>query len=443
MASFAVAGPARPLVQAERSISLNALLEQLRHQPLPDLAAAVRARSEEITSEWIGAVRELIPRLDQRTGKELEDNNPAILDAIATALASEDADALGPLIRNAPVQGLSRFQQDYTLTEIMQEDRVLRGIIIIQVEEQLGRQMRMVEAAALHATIDVMLQQAAVTLVEQQQAKLRAAAEKELKYLSFLSHDLSNNLGSVKLLLELVEADLIVARTGRDDILQSVAAAHKGIDDTVNGMRRLLQHEALRKGNSTLRAVGVNLRERARTIAERSANEAQKKGLGLHVEVSADAFIRSDPELIGIVLQNLVGNAIKYSSRGTVRITAEPSRDDRGGWILAVSDEGPGIAEKHQAALFEAFNRGEIHGQQGVGLGLAIASQAARLLEGKLTMASELGRGATFFLLLPDFPDRSDSDMLPSRNPNVPITHGRENGARSGENALERRSRTT
>ena len=64
------------------------------------------------------------------------------------------------------------------------------------------------ESAALHAAIDVMLQRSVIALVEQQKAQLRAAAETELKFLSFLSHDLNNNLNNVTLSLEVLGQEL-------------------------------------------------------------------------------------------------------------------------------------------------------------------------------------------------------------------------------------------
>lgn len=66
-----------------------------------------------------------------------------------------------------------------------------------------------------------------------------------------------------------------------------------------------------------------------------------------------------------------------------------------------MADEGPGIAPEYLDRIFEAFGRGEALGQAGVGLGLAIASQAAKLLDAELTVESELGRGAIFSLILP------------------------------------------
>jgi signal transduction histidine kinase len=95
-----------------------------------------------------------------------------------------------------------------------------------------------------------------------------------------------------------------------------------------------------------------------------------------------------------------VGNAVKYSTRGIVRIGAKRRREDQH-WVLSISDEGPGIAKEHLARIFDAFRRGDAHGQPGVGLGLAIASQAAKLLGAELTVESSVGVGSRFRLILP------------------------------------------
>jgi signal transduction histidine kinase len=108
--------------------------------------------------------------------------------------------------------------------------------------------------------------------------------------------------------------------------------------------------------------------------------------------------------LIGLVVQNLVGNAVKYSSTGMVRISATCGADGR--CAISVSDEGPGIAVEHLNRIFDAFARGEMYGQGGVGLGLAIASQAAKLLGAELAVESAVGTGSAFRLVLPPGPNR-------------------------------------
>jgi signal transduction histidine kinase len=127
--------------------------------------------------------------------------------------------------------------------------------------------------------------------------------------------------------------------------------------------------------------------------------------LEVNVDAPQDASAMSDVSLLTLVLHNLLGNAVKYSSTGKIQVAAchVPDRDDIC-WVLSVSDQGPGIPPDNLSHLFNAFRRGDTFGKPGVGLGLSIASEATRLLGGKLEVESETGKGSVFRLMLPRFP---------------------------------------
>ena len=185
--------------------------------------------------------------------------------------------------------------------------------------------------------------------------------------------------------------------------MEDVESIQKSIMQTIGGMDRLLQAERLRKEAVEPKWEPLDLKLALSEITARLSHEAKGKGLVLTVDVPEGAEARTDRELITLVMQNLLGNAIKYSARGTVRVTAKSLVNEDGinhGWILAVSDEGPGIAPENLSRLFDAFSRGDTHGQAGLGLGLSIASQASELLGAKLEVESKLGVGSTFRLLL-------------------------------------------
>lgn len=270
-------------------------------------------------------------------------------------MASDDPEEIRRLGEGSPKQGLSRFHLHYDVIEVMQEDRLLRAIIVLHVESGLGRQTTPAEAAALHAVVDVMFQRSVIALVEDKEAQLRAATERELKYLSFLSHDLNNHLAAVSINLQMLRrqfakhADFAAAEKMAGD-------AEQGVRTTIDGMRRLLEHERLRKGGATSAARPVNLHEFAADMLARFARQANEKKLTLVNEVRADVTIDTDAELISLVFQNLVGNAIKFSRQGTVRLASgccDDARTEAGS--LSVVDEGPGIAPEKAKRIFEAF----------------------------------------------------------------------------------------
>ena len=185
--------------------------------------------------------------------------------------------------------------------------------------------------------------------------------------------------------------------------------------ETIAGMEKLLQAERLRKGAIQPKAETVDLHALAADAIRASRAAGTAQGLTLEMSVPDDASAVSDREVIALVLQNLLNNAVKYSTTGTIRVAASRwAEEDSGGWSLSISDQGPGIAREQLGRFFEAFSRGDTHGQPGVGLGLAIASQAAKLLGGRLTVTSELGSGSTFTLVLPvSRPPSSASNPTP------------------------------
>jgi signal transduction histidine kinase len=375
--------------------------EPLERRSCPELAAAVLARSEAIVGRWQVVVRRAVPRADALDTIQLRDHLTQVLASIAGALASDDPAETVELIEVSPEQGITRFHQRYDIKDLMTEDRLLRRLIIEEVTGELDRPLRVAENVALNLAVDVMLHGSVVAYFEKQQEKLRAAAEAELKYLSFLSHDLNNNLNAVMLWLKLHRARLAKAPEFAADTA-SLDEIDRAIVGTVKGMERLLQSERLRKQGVKPRAQAVDLRALATHAAKQFQSQADKKGVTLAVEIEdgvEKGECMSDGDLIALVLQNLVGNAVKYSARGCVRVRA--AQAEEGGCVLSVADDGPGIAPEYLEHVFEAFRRGDSHGQEGVGLGLTIVAQAAKLLGAKLSVQSKAGAGSTFSLSLP------------------------------------------
>jgi signal transduction histidine kinase len=258
------------------------------------------------------------------------------------------------------------------------------------------------ESVALNQAVGMVMQEGIVAFVGLKDEKLRRAAEAEAKYLSFLSHDLRNNLNSAMLTMNLLRGKLQALPEFREDV-EAITAAQRSIRETISGMERLLHAERARKVTSAPQPAPVRLRELLSELVTAFLPQAREKQQQLTSAVPDDAVVVSDKELIKLVLQNLLGNALKYGGdTGEVRIDARANADERWpGWTLSVSDQGPGIAAEDRHRLFDAFVRGETHGREGVGLGLAIADQAAKALGGRLSVQSEPGKGATFSLTLP------------------------------------------
>jgi signal transduction histidine kinase len=380
-------------------------VDLLATRPFPKIAAALRARKGSVLRRWESAVRKLLPHADALTLNQLRDHLPQILDQTVEALAACHASPLNELVEMTRSHGSMRFHQQFNVQELIIEYRVLRRILVEEINRGLGGKMKVGQVIVLNMGIDTALQHGVMAFINHQKEQLRAAGEVQSRYLSYLSHDLRNNLNGCTLMLEVLRQRLEGLEGFQEDVAD-ITSVQRSVAETIAGMDRILQAERLRREAIQPRVAPVDLHALAADVVRQVARQAEQKGLKVRVEVPPGATVDSDRELITLALQNLLGNAVKYSSRGTVGVSAV-KRDDpaRDGWEITVSDQGPGIAAHHRDRLFEAFARGATHGQPGVGLGLAIAGQAAKLLGGRLTFDTEVGEGSRFRLTLPAMRD--------------------------------------
>jgi signal transduction histidine kinase len=129
------------------------------------------------------------------------------------------------------------------------------------------------------------------------------------------------------------------------------------------------------------------------------AEQAKEKKIEIEVQRAGWPELVTDRELVQLITQNLLGNAIKYTQQGSVRVKA--ALMDNGGFRISIEDDGPGIAQDQLEKIFQPYVRGASHGQAGMGLGLTIAHEAAVLLKARIWAQSELGQGSQFHLDLP------------------------------------------
>jgi signal transduction histidine kinase len=230
-----------------------------------------------------------------------------------------------------------------------------------------------------------------------EEAQRRRAAEDahfaRSRHLAAASHDLRQPLHALGLFADALEkrvadpeARALVAR------MRSSATALREMFDALIDLSRLEQ-DAVQPAVAEL-----DLDLLLERIADEAEPAARAKGLALRRE-PCGLRVRSDPVLLGRILQNLLVNAVRYTRAGEVALRAEA----RGGAVqIAVSDTGPGIPAERREAIFREFVRLESDDSvQGLGLGLAIVERLARLLGHPLSLESEPGRGSCFAVTVP------------------------------------------
>ena len=175
----------------------------------------------------------------------------------------------------------------------------------------------------------------------------------------------------------------------------------------INDVLDLAKIEA---GRMDVNAVEVNLKELIASIVDEMRSIAIERRLALHVAVAEDVpTIETDPRKVHQILLNLVSNALKFTEKGSVTISA--TLQTRGGnhnkaeqVAIEVRDTGIGISREKQEHIFDAFYQVDSSNSRnygGTGLGLSIVRELTALLGGRVEIQSEPGQGSTFTIVLP------------------------------------------
>ena len=110
------------------------ITDLLALRPMPELAAALRARAERIIDRWNAAVDRYLPHADPLTTKQIRDSLPNVLEKIALAMESDRPEAVGVLAEVGLAHGVARFQQHYNIEEVLVEYRLLRRIVFDELQ---------------------------------------------------------------------------------------------------------------------------------------------------------------------------------------------------------------------------------------------------------------------------------------------------------------------
>ena len=266
--------------------------------------------------------------------------------------------------------------------------------------------------------------------VAERTAELRAAKEvadaanqAKSDFLASMSHELRTPLNSILGYTNILERTYALEPKTRDR-LRVIRSSGEHLLTLINDVLDLAKIEA---GKMELSPKHVNLSSLVRSAANMCRVRAEQKGLEFTYELegAALAAVRADEKRLTQVLLNLLGNAIKFTERGRVHFAvsvlaedAEPAEGcaPRRTVRFRVEDTGPGIAPAHVAGIFEPFEQaGDQKAKaEGTGLGLSICKRIVELMEGRIEVESELGKGSVFTvtLHLPEAVSEAGGDVL-------------------------------
>ncbi len=231
-------------------------------------------------------------------------------------------------------------------------------------------------------------------------AAAQAANEAKDEFLATMSHELRTPLTAVLGYAEILADGMVGPVTSEQH--EALRRLHESAEQLLALIEGLLSFVSLQADRARVAIERFPVQEVVHQVCVVASPLAERKGLGLRCDVPATPIeIESDPGKVRQILINLVGNAVKFTERGEVRLEL---REDGDAVLLSVSDTGVGMTREELAHAFERFwqaDRGPTRSTGGTGLGLTIAHRLAQLLRGDLTASSVKGEGSTFTLRLP------------------------------------------
>ena len=231
----------------------------------------------------------------------------------------------------------------------------------------------------------------------------KAESKRKSFFLNAISHDLRTPLNGLMLQADL--AEMSAAGGDSESLRESLREIKACARTTADLLGSFLELARLDWSDDSTRESRFPLAELIAQVVNTARPLAERKGVEIRVESSAGLHFRTDRVKLERILQNLMGNGVKFTDRGRVEVIVTTSGRDA---TLEVVDTGVGIPADQLETIFEEFyqaGNSERAKTKGFGLGLSIARRLTRLIGGDLAVNSEVGRGTHFSVILPGVVD--------------------------------------
>lgn len=381
-------------------------------------------KTEAIAQKWVDAVigDRQIHSSDNLDRIAIENHVKNVLTALATVLDQAQENDIESIAKASLVHGVLRAKQGFEPTEIAREYHLLRSTILDYLRGDLlqGSPEEVFRAMSIvNTVVDAAISQCfksyvgerfqeleqlqnQLSLTNQELTRLVRASQDNL---SLLAHELKSPLTSI------IGYSELFMRQQRSAKVKDTVSSLEHIERVIRSGRQILRliNDALEfaryeTGKMRLQLESIDVKTVIKTVVEVMQPLADSRGLLLVPDCNnAPNRVLTDPFRLQQILVNLVSNAIRYTKTGSISIECSLLADDS--WIISISDTGVGIAPEDQSRIFDPFTRAILSDQQhppdSTGLGLTIVSKLVELLQGEISLVSQIGVGTTFKVVFP------------------------------------------
>ena len=389
-----------------------------------DLGRALEDNVEIITRRWIEAVYQdsEIESAKKLAYESVRNSLPKVLEALAGLLSPRLPSDEEELENKSLHHGTVRAEQGYDTAEIVREYRILRQVVLLVLEPDLlsGSAKEVLESVRLidqvfdevitasmesyieSRLIELRQMQGQLTLTNQELTRLIQVHKDNLSYMAHeLKTPLNSIIGHSSVLLQkqrkkLNERDTTTNLNQIERVLRNGRKLLQIINDT-------LEISRYNQGQITLNPTPTLVGSLIQEIIEDGLDPlATEKNLELSIDVAqAPPLAMTDRLRVQQLVTNLVGNAIRYTEEGSIRVVCR--QRDAAFWEIEVTDTGIGIEEDARSQIFDPYARSssQTRAIAGTGLGLAIVRSIVNLMAGQIELVSEVDQGSTFTVILP------------------------------------------
>ncbi len=414
--------------------------------------SAETTRSNETVYEVVKSKKGFFPRLGDAFRRQhtdtmvtRRDSNNIVVDSVMHNINISDsvADVLSDIQiveEKLKKQGLDRLtarQKSLQLVSVNLASRIelllydirqgeqysFRDAVNADIAERHETMMRVLSLAVISLILTVILliyvwrdsrkERRFIESLENANAETKRVMQQRERLLLTITHDIKAPAASISGFTELMKE-----HTSNQKLISYLSSIRSSSLHLLHLIKELLDYHCLEDGKMEVQSINFSARKLVGGCVAEMLPQANTKGIVLTCDIDecGDMLLRGDALRISQILENLVSNALKYTSEGSVTVTAFV----RGGKLcMNVADTGQGMTKKESERIYDAFTRLQgAQGIEGVGLGLSITKELVELLGGRIHLSTEKGKGTEFRVVIPiEVTDVKDIPEDPKEEP--------------------------